>query len=326
MTHTIGRAAVAVLAAAVAAAALTGCTGTSRDAAPATPAGRAAAGAAPHPAGAAVPALTAPPKVARSEDLGVPVSGGYGRPPRVTVAAGAAPTAPRLQVLHAGTGSPVALGRLLVADYQITSWGGSGAKARVLDDTFARHTPVAVVVGARQTLGDWDAILVGQKAGSRVLLLLPGSGGGSPAASAKAVVVDILGLLPVDGTAAGAAVGRKPGLPEVVSGPDRRPRVASVDGVTGTAAASQLVLAGTGPAISRGRTLVLQVLQADAATGRTLSQTWGGTPMLQRAEQLQALVPALAQARVGSRAVAVLPAAGGSGHAQVLVLDVLGQV
>lgn len=326
MTNRIGRTAAALLATSLAGAALTGCTGSSARQSTAGGAASSATAQSARQRVPAVPALTAAPKVKQSKDLGVTVSGGYGTSPHVKLPSGPTPRERSLQVLHQGSGGQVALGRLLVAQYQITTWGSSTAKPQVLDDAFARKSPVALVVGARQALDDWDAALVGQTVGSRVLLLLPGTGGTSATARAKAVVVDILGVLPADGTAAGTAVDRRPGLPEVVSGPDHRPRVGSVDGVTGRTAASQLVLAGTGPAISRGRTLVLQVLQADATTGKTLSQTWGGVPMLQRADQLQALVPALVSARVGSRAVAVLPAPGGAAHAQVLVLDVVGQV
>jgi hypothetical protein len=106
------------------------------------------------------------------------------------------------------------------------------------------------------------------------------------------------------------------------SGSPNRGRSATT---TAAGPASQLLLDGTGDAISGRRTLVLQVLQVDGATRRTLSQTWGGLPLVQPADQVPGLVPALVGARVGSRAVAVLPAADG-GHPQVLVVDVVGQL
>lgn len=325
MASRIGRIKAFAVAASVAAAALTGCTGSAtKEAAPNTPTANEAASTVKALSPAAIPLKTAP-KVKQSRDLGIPVSGDYGTAPKVQIASQPAPKDRSLQVLHQGHGTRIKLGQLLIAQYQITAWGDNKAKPQVLDDAFARSSPVAILVGARQTLDDWDAALIGQKAGSRVLLLLPGTGGASAIGRPKAVIVDILAELPANITAAGTVVAHKPGLPEVIAGADNRPTVKSIEGITGKAV-SQLVLSGTGPSLAAGKTLVLHVLQVDATSGKTLSQTWGGVPMIEKVQPLQSLVPALIKARVGSRAVAVLPANDANQHAQVLVLDVLGQI
>jgi peptidylprolyl isomerase len=323
------RAATVALALAATGIAMTGCSGSSKGERPAS-----TVAAKPSPGGRNAPVLSKAPAIKETKSLGIAVTGGFGKAPDFRVPSTEPPKDRGLQVLHRGSGSRVSLGQVLVANYQIRTWGSKTVEPQVLDDSFARHTPVAVVVGARQVVNDWDAALVGQPVGSRVLLTLPATGGAStgtgPAAATgrpMVVVVDILGTMAKDATASGSTIAGKPGMPEVVSGPDHRPQVRSVDGVKATTAVSELLVGGTGSAISGRRILVLHVLQVDASTGRTLSQTWGANPMLQRADQVQSLVPALIGARVGSRAVALVPAAAsGTAHPQVLVVDVLGQV
>lgn len=324
MSTRIRRLSTVAIAASLAAVALTGCTGSTSkktaDQAPSitqdTPSVKAVSP-------ATTPLKTAP-KIRKSRDLGVPVSGEYGTAPTVQIRAQPAPKDRSLQVLHQGHGNPVRLGQLLIAQYQITTWGADKTKPQILDDAFARNSPIAILVGARQTLNDWDAALIDQRVGSRVLLLLPGTGGASAIDRPKAVVVDILSVLPANASAAGTTVAHKPGLPEVITGPDRRPIVRSLEGVSDQPA-SQVVLTGTGPTLAAGKTLVLHVLQVDATSGKTLSQTWGRVPMIEKTQPIQSLVPALRNARVGSRAVAVL-SPNGNQHAQILVLDILGQI
>jgi hypothetical protein len=286
-------------------------------------------------------ALTAP-KVVAARDLGLTVAGQFGRRPNVKPPTGAAPTELTVQVLESGTGAKVILGQVLIADYQVQTWGSSKTKPVVVDDSFTRGTPIAAIVGAGQVVKNWDGALIGQKVGSRVLVVLPaGSAGPGVAATSRTgpppagpaagqpmlVVVDILATLPKDTAANGAKVSVKAvaGLPTISSEPGKQPEVTSVSGIKQTIATSQLLLKGNGAAITPGHTLVVQMIQVDAATSRMVNQTWGGTPLLMRSDQLLPTVPALTGSRVGSRALAVIPASG-QGHAQVLVVDLISQL
>ncbi len=73
--------------------------------------------------------------------------------------------------------------------------------------------------------------------------------------------------------------------------------------------------------------LALNLLQVDAATGKTLSSSFeAGGPQLVPAAEVVQVVPALKDAKVGSRAVFIPPAPTQKGQkAVVVVLDVLGE-
>jgi hypothetical protein len=294
---------------------------------------------------ATLPVSTKPlaaPQVTTVKDLGLTVTGDYGRRPTVKPPTGTPPNGITVQVLKAGTGAKVALGQVLIAHYQVQTWGEGKAKPVVVDDSFARGMPIAAIVGAGNVLKNWDGALIGQKVGSRVVVTLPGdpttasppadqttgqAGTRAPSGPAMLAVVDILAAMPKDTAAAGTRVSIKTGagLPAVRSEPGKRPEVTGTSSVKTTVASSHLLLKGAGAAIASNRTLVLQVIQVDATTHKTISQTWGGTPILMRADQLLPTVPALTRSRVGSRAVAVFPASG-TGHPQVLLVDVISQL
>jgi FKBP-type peptidyl-prolyl cis-trans isomerase len=280
--------------------------------------------------------LVKPPKVTVSRDLGIEVKGKFGQKPSFASPASKAPLVLQLQVVAAGAGPKVGLGQVLIANYKLQTWGSKSSKPAVVDDSFARGTPVAAIVGAGQVVKGWDGALIGQRVGSRVLLTLPadrivtptnGQSGASQIAEPMVMVVDILGVMARDAAATGKSVALEvaPGMPVVKSQPGKRPEVTSVEGIRPEGGPSQLLVDGEGAAIVKGKTLILQTIQIDAVTRQTLNQTWGGTPMLSRADELLARVPALSGSRVGSRALAVLPAVG-SGHAQVLVVDVISQL
>jgi hypothetical protein len=287
------------------------------------------------------PKPLAAPKVAVVPDLGLTVTGGYGHRPTVIPPTGTPPSGITVQVLKGGTGAKVALGKILIAHYQIQTWGSGKTKPIVVDDSFARGMPVAAIVGAGNVLRNWDGALIGQKVGSRVLVTLPGdttppkpsaaqtgqTGKQAPAGPAMLAVVDVLAVMSKDTAADGARVTIKTGagLPSIHSEPGKRPEVTGTSGIKTTVANSHLLLDGAGASIAPHRTLVLQVIQVDATTHKTISQTWGGTPILMRADQLLPTVHALTRSRVGSRAVAVVPASG-TGHPQIIVIDVISQL
>ncbi|MGE5291868.1 MAG: FKBP-type peptidyl-prolyl cis-trans isomerase [Micromonosporaceae bacterium] len=97
-----------------------------------------------------------------------------------------------------GTGPRVAKGKLLVAQYEGLIWRNS----KVFDSSWQRGAPAAFVIGTGKVIPGWDKGLVGQRIGSRVLLVIPPKDGygaqGNSQAGIKATdtlvfVVDILG-------------------------------------------------------------------------------------------------------------------------------------
>lgn len=280
-----------------------------------------------------------------AEKTGITVVGGFGAVPTVTIPAKAAPTALTEQVLEAGKGAPVAAGDVLVANYVGETWA---TKPTVFDSSFTRHKPAGFVIGKSQVIPGWDKTLVGMKLGSRVILTIPpvdgyGSGGNSQAGisgtDTLVFVIDLISTFKPGASAPGVVHSTVPasGWPKIANVPGKAPTITSVAGVTTPAApASKLLVRGAGPKIVSTKTLVLQLVQTDLATGKMTQSTWTQSPQVVAASSVLGLASALSGETVGSRAVVLLPAqaatpasatSGGSAAtpAAVLVIDVVGQ-
>jgi peptidylprolyl isomerase len=139
---------------------------------------------------------------------GAQVSSGGGALPTVTAAPGKAPTvkvpatAPpgklTVKTLAQGTGAKVAKGDYVVVQYAGVVW----KTGKVFDSSWSRSVPFAFTIGRGQVVKGWDNGLVGQSAGSRVLLSVPPadgygatppSGSGIGKTDTMIFVVDILG-------------------------------------------------------------------------------------------------------------------------------------
>ncbi len=137
----------------------------------------------PQPAGdPKLPSVSAPPA---------------GAAPQVTIPKAAPPGTLQAKTLIQGTGPQVAKGKLLVAQYEGLIWRTS----KVFDSSWQRGAPATFVIGTGRVIPGWDKSLVGQRIGSRVLLVIPPKDGygarGSSQAGIKGTdtlvfVVDIL--------------------------------------------------------------------------------------------------------------------------------------
>lgn len=121
-----------------------------------------------------------------------------GTAPAVKIPKAAPPGTLQVKTLIQGTGPQVAKGRLLVAQYEGLIWRNS----KVFDSSWQHGAPTAFPIGKGQVIPGWDKGLVGQRIGSRVLLVIPPKDGygakGSSQAGIKGTdtlvfVVDILG-------------------------------------------------------------------------------------------------------------------------------------
>lgn len=121
-----------------------------------------------------------------------------GSAPAVTVPKTAPPSTLQAKTLIQGTGPQVGKGKLIVAQYEGLIW----RTGKVFDSSWQHGAPVAFPIGSGKVIPGWDQGLVGQRVGSRVLLVIPPKLGygsqGNPQAGIKgtdtlAFVVDILG-------------------------------------------------------------------------------------------------------------------------------------
>lgn len=151
---------------------------------------------------------------AKAAASGTQVTNGGGTLPTVTATAGSAPvvTIPAASVkppatlvaktLIKGAGPVVSKGQTVVAQYVGVIW----RTGKVFDSSWTRGEPFGFTIGATpsQVIPGWDAGLVGQTVGSRVMLVIPPADGygktGNSQAGIKATdtlvfVVDILGAI-----------------------------------------------------------------------------------------------------------------------------------
>jgi len=118
--------------------------------------------------------------------------------PSVKIPKAAPPGTLQAKTLIQGTGPRVAKGKLLVAQYEGLIWRNS----KVFDSSWQHGVPATFVIGAAKVIPGWDKSLVGQRIGSRMLLVIPPKDGyGAKGASQAGIkgtdtlvfVVDILG-------------------------------------------------------------------------------------------------------------------------------------
>ena len=119
----------------------------------------------------------------RASAVGKQVSDGGGALPTVTEPAGKAarikipasapPKALTVKTLVQGSGAKVVKGDYLVVQYTGVIW----RTGKVFDSSWSRDQPFAFNVGEGQVIKGWDVGLRGQKAGSRVMLVVPPADG-----------------------------------------------------------------------------------------------------------------------------------------------------
>ena len=95
-------------------------------------------------------------------------SGGFGDKPVLTFPDAAAPEELEIQVLVQGSGDTVEAGNTIVVNYLGQTWGG-----HVFDNSYYRGASIDFPIGVGAVIGGWDQGLVGQKVGSRLLLVIP---------------------------------------------------------------------------------------------------------------------------------------------------------
>ncbi len=281
----------------------------------------------PAPSGSA-PAATS------SSSLGVGVKGAFGQKPTLEIPKKAAPAALSADVLTQGTGEAAAKGDLIVVNYLGQTWEPKDGKPNVFDNSFDKKQPFGFPLGGGSVIQGWDQGLEGKKVGSRVLLTIPPKLAYGEEKNAQnelggqtlVFVVDIVRTIAKNAAAQGKAVAvTAKGFPDVASEPGKQPQIRSVKGVvTPAKPASALLVQGSGEKIDPAKTLALQLVQTDTATGKQTQQTWGKGLQSVPAQQVLGTVTALNGGSIGSRAVLVTPK--GSGQPSVvLVVDVVGQ-
>ncbi len=260
------------------------------------------------------------------------VQGSYGSKPTFAFPNKTAPKTLMSKVLRQGTGPVVAKSDLLVADYLGQVWGG-----KVFDNSYDRKTPAGFAVGVGKVIPGWDAVLVGVKAGSRILMSLPPDQGygatGNTQAGIKGTdtlvfVVDVISSFGPTSAGDPRAVvqkGSTPGL-TVTGALGAVPTVTVRKGTKAPAQPAVSVLAkGTGAPVVAG--LLVAQYAATAYDGTVAGSTWKiGSPagIAIAASGLTNAFDVLRGVPLGSRVLIRLPASTGRPGVAVVV-DLIAQ-
>ncbi len=272
----------------------------------------------------------------------VTATGTFGEKPTLTIPDGEGPSTTTSEKLVEGSGDTVAKGDFIVVNYLGQTWEPKDGEPNVFDNSYDRGQPTGFLIGEGAVIKGWDSQLVGSKVGDRVLLEIPAAdaygedpaGGNGLGGQDLVFVVDVVGTVKKTATAEGTPAKALPaGFPTVTSEPGKEPAITSVAGVTQLKAGDQplsgLLLTGSGDAIDPKKSLVVQLVQTDVATGKQTQSSWqAGGPQMVPAEQVLGTIPALKDAKIGSRAVLVTPPSEAQGQAQpslVVVADVVAQ-
>jgi peptidylprolyl isomerase len=278
-----------------------------------------------------------------STESGVTVAGELGTKPEIAVPDGDPPAELVVDVLSQGDGSTVEAGDFLVADYLGQTWqpNDDGA-ANVFDNSFDRGNPAGFPIGEDSVIEGWDQGLVGQKSGSRVLLVIPPDQayGDTPPESSSidagatlVFVVDIVGSFGDDAGISGTPVADLPAdLPVVTGDGAEAPTVEFPESATPVETSTTDVLV-EGDGAQLGDILVAKVLQVSYETRKTQYSSWDegtGRPVVMTPEQMFGLGEALRGQKVGTRALVRIAASDNvteqapKGEPIALVIDIIG--
>jgi peptidylprolyl isomerase len=282
-------------------------------------------------------------------NTGIKVTGAFNTTPTVTFPAGQPPKQLIEQTLVAGSGTPLASGDTVITNYLGEIWPTkAGSQPKVFDSSFSRGAPAGFVIGTGAVIPGFDKTLVGKRIGTRMLLSIPPADGYGPSGNSQAgisgtdtlmFVVDLVADYKPNASAPGVAASRLPatGWPEITNTPGQEPQITSVAGVQApTSPTSQLLVKGSGAKIDSSKTLVLQLVQTDIATGKQTQSTWGKQPQLISAQNVLSVATVLNGQNIGARVITLLPATPGQAAtataasqpatpAQILIIDVVGQ-
>jgi FKBP-type peptidyl-prolyl cis-trans isomerase len=96
-------------------------------------------------------------------------AGASGQPPKVTIPGAAPPKKLQVRTVIDGSGPQVKGGQVVALQYTGMVWRGG----KVFDSSWKAGRVYATTIGTGQVIKGWDESLVGQKVGSRVLLVVP---------------------------------------------------------------------------------------------------------------------------------------------------------
>jgi peptidylprolyl isomerase len=257
----------------------------------------------------------------------VTVSGVFGAAPFVTIPARQASASLYVKTLIQGKGARMTTADGAVANYVVYDW--SGTTYKLLGSSYAAGHP-SLFVG--KLLPGLAKALIGQKAGSRVLAVIPpvdgfGKAGsaaeGIGAGDALVFVIDLnstFNAAGVPGTQATTGGGALPTVTPPASGAAGGPVITIPAGVAPPKTLQvRALIKGTGAVVRRGQDIAVQYTGVLWRTGKVFSSSWsGGAPLttaIGEGQVIKGWDTGLVGQTVGSRALLLIPPADAYGTA-----------
>lgn len=232
-----------------------------------------------------------------------------------------------IQVLHEGTGKPVAAHDVLVADTKAQLWSTGGVEVPAFVNTFSGGRLLFRAID--QTVPGWGKVLPGIKVGSRVLMVTPPADGFGPQGNPQIGVgkddsliwvVDIIDAVPIDAVATGTpakALTNAAALPSVTAG--KSPTITIPKAAAPKKLVAEALIAGKGPKVAEGQTILAQYTGVIWRDGSVFDTSWKPDrgPFNARVAEtdkqtgepgvIKGWVDGLVGQRVGSRILLVVP-------------------
>jgi FKBP-type peptidyl-prolyl cis-trans isomerase len=209
----------------------------------------------------------------------VTVTGAFGASPTVKVPKAKAGPALFTKTLIQGSGKPLTTSESLVGNFVLYDWKGTTSK--LVGSTYKSGSPTLF---SGQLLPGLQAALIGQKAGSRVLAVVPpkdgfGSAGNSQigvgATDTLVFVIDMVSEVGNTDGATGAQVSNGGGkLPTVTVTPGKAPAVKVPAAAPPAKLTVKTLAQGSGAKVAKGDFVVVQYTGVIWKTGKVFDSSW----------------------------------------------------
>ena len=281
---------------------------------------------------------------AAGSNSAVTATGKFGAAPKVTIPAQKAAATLYTKTVIQGTGAPLTTSESLLGNFVLYDW--SGTTHKLLGSTFTAGTPTLF---AGPLLPGLEKALIGQKAGSRVLAVIPpkdafGAQGNSQiGVGGKDTLVFVIDMIQEFNNKSGVTGTQTSnggsGLPTVTATPGKQPAVQIPSSAPPKTLQIKTLIKGAGSTVTKGQYLVVQYTGVNWRTKKAFDSSWTrGQPFptpIGVGQVIKGWDSGLVGQTVGSRVLLVIPPAlgyGKTGSAQagikgtdtlVFVVDIL---
>src|SRR5215469_6249458 len=274
------------------------------------------------PSGSAAASSAAGPTVASNSV--VTAAGTFGKAPTVTIPAEKAASTLYTKTVIEGTGPTLTTKDSLLGNFVLYDWSGTAHK--LLGSTFTSGSPTLF---STSLLPGLQKALIGQKAGSRVLAVLPPADGFGPQGNSQIGVsptdtlVFVVDMIQDIGNSAGVPGSQTSnggsGLPTVTAVAGKAPTITIPASAPPSSLQVKTLIKGSGAKVTKGQLIVVQYTGVNYRTKKVFDSSWSrGMPFgvnIGEGQVIKGWDTGLIGQTVGSRVLLVIPPAQGYGSA-----------